>query len=52
MARSYKRASKDLSGGVALTDANESVGAGHARENEMEFKCTLSRHPIPFDTHR
>jgi hypothetical protein len=38
MARSYMRARKDSSGGVALADANESVGADRAREKKMEFK--------------
>jgi hypothetical protein len=42
MARSYMCASKDSSGGVALAGAKEPVGAGRARENEMEFKCDPS----------
>jgi hypothetical protein len=39
MARSYIRAHKDSSSGVALAGVKEFIGAGHARENEMKFKC-------------
>jgi hypothetical protein len=39
MARYYMRAHKDSSSGVALAGVKEFVGAGHARENEMKFKC-------------
>jgi hypothetical protein len=30
---------KDSSSGVSLAGAKEFAGAGHARENQMEFKC-------------
>jgi hypothetical protein len=39
MARSYMRTHKDPSSGVALAGVKEFVRAGHARENEMKFKC-------------
>ena len=39
MARSYMCARTDSIGGVALAGTKEFVGAGDARENEMEFKC-------------